>query len=113
MAVVLSRLVVLAVAFVLALPPGWCCLARTGCCGASAKTKPQPAQEKIECYSCCHAATPAGPSIGTGSCCNPTPPAKACCCERAHTTKPTTGPQLPVELPALSIFTPVADDARS
>src|SRR5262245_25572500 len=112
MALLLSRLVVLAAAVVVALPPGWCCLARTGCCGGHTKPQPQaanaPVDEKTECCGCCNGAAPTGPSIGNGDCCTPAAPAKACCCERTHSTKQTPSPQLPLELPALATIFPVA-----
>jgi hypothetical protein len=90
-----TRLLVLACSTLLALPPGWCCLAF---CHAPARTARPDAEPLASC--CKHKTTPASPHQAP----EPLPPEECPCADR-HTTAPDQRPSvLPdVSLPAFLI----------
>jgi hypothetical protein len=69
---VFSRYLVLASAFVLALPPGWCCVRPALAAESRAEPAPAPAR------ACCHCAVPEqGPQKSVPT--KPSIPSKPCC----------------------------------
>jgi hypothetical protein len=101
----LTRCLALVCSVLLALPSGWCCVIGAPCCD-----KPRPAEKSVaqappvrhKC--CCHQSTEQKPNDPTPAP-KPSPPIKACSCERAPAVT-TEVARLAADLVAAPLATP-------